>query len=224
MTMSDLKKQFYNIEDKFLLNLFLPLFRIRQCGLPKSHFYNFQKNILFIHNPKVAGNTIKDVLGLNHKYASHLTPTFLVSKKKWEESYSVVAVRHPIDRLISSYRYHTQKKYKGVYYKKYPFLHQLEIDEYFDLFKKEPFVIRPQVDYTQHYFSSKPVDFIIRYEDLNRDLNELCERLKIPINTIPHLNPSRTKYKEHSFNKAKTFWKKVINYYERDFERFNYSN
>ena len=115
---------------------------------------------LFIHNPKVAGNTIKNILHLNIDISVHIIPVYLIHPDVWEKYFTIVAVRHPVDRLISSYCYHTNKTYKGFYYKKYPFIHKLSLQEYFELFKKEPFAIRPQIDYLKHHQSNIPVDFI----------------------------------------------------------------
>lgn len=181
-------------------------------------------NLVFIHNPKVAGNSLIKLLGIELEKGnstSHQTPTFLVNKKDWETYFSILAVRHPIDRLISSYNYHTKGSYQGFFLKKYPNLHHFSFERYFEVFSKEPYVIIPQVEYTKHLMSKKQVDFIIRYENLQQDVNRLCEILNIPKHELPHLNKSPKKkinYFENAF-----FRKKVLNYYKDDFSYFDYS-
>lgn len=105
----------------------------------KYFFYHLRKSgelpnvnksleLIFIHNPKVAGNSLLEIVGINLETGlstSHQTPTYLVKKQTWEACFSILAVRHPIDRLISSYNYHTKKSYNGHFLKKYPELHQL---------------------------------------------------------------------------------------------------
>ena len=64
-----------------------------------------EKNkLIFIHNPKVAGNSLMNVIGIRLKEkesTNHQTPTFLVNRKTWETYFSILAVRHPINRLIT---------------------------------------------------------------------------------------------------------------------------
>jgi len=40
-------------------------------------------------------------------------------KKTWEEFFTFTIVRNPINRLVSSYQYHTGSNYNGYYYKIY---------------------------------------------------------------------------------------------------------
>lgn len=188
------------------------------------HYLDQQKKLLFVHNPKVAGNSIKRLLNLNPEAATHRTPSFLVSAKVWETYFSIVAVRHPIDRLISSYFYHTQQKYTGSYTKKYFALRELSFEEYFDLFVKEPFAIRPQVDYIRHYLSDKPADFIIRFESLNENIRELRKVLGLPDEgELLHLNAAKRTRNHEDFFRNGTFKKRVYAYYEEDFEVLGYA-
>jgi hypothetical protein len=190
----------------------------------KSNNNIVEKNkLIFIHNPKVAGNSLIKVIGiqLNEKEStSHQTPTFLVNKKTWETHFSILAVRDPIDRLISSFNYHTKKSYKGYFLTKYPDLHQFSFKKYFEVFSKEPYVIIPQVNYTRHLMSKKIVDYIIYYENLQDDVENLCKLIEIEDFELPHLNQSPKR--EINYFDDITFRDKVINYYREDFSYFGY--
>ncbi|WP_375577893.1 sulfotransferase family 2 domain-containing protein [Marivirga tractuosa] len=181
------------------------------------------KEIIFIHNPKAAGNSLIKLLGIELKEGestSHQTPSFLVNKRTWESYFSVLVVRHPIDRLISSYNYHTKESYQGHFLQKYPELHQFSFEKYFEVFSKEPYAIRPQIDYSNHIMSSKRVDFVLKFENLENDVEQLCSKLDISNVSVPHLNQS--KRKEIDYFKDESFKQKVINFYKKDFEYFDY--
>ncbi len=185
-------------------------------------YLNDTLKLIYVHNPKTAGTSLKKMLCLDISSAIHKTPTFLVSKETWEEYFSLVAVRHPLSRLISSYVYHTKGSYSGYYLKKYPNLHSLNLKEYFFLMKKEPWAIRPQVDYLNHMFSKKSVDYIVRFENLKEDIEELKKLLNLPGVEIPYLNSSKTEKYYDELRNDKVFLNKVIRFYRDDFHRFKY--
>jgi hypothetical protein len=185
---------------------------------------NEVERLLFIHNPKVAGNSLLKVLNIKleaGESTSHLTLTYLVSKKVWESYFSVLAVRHPLERLISSFNYHTKASYQGHFLRKYSDLHNFTFEQYFKVFSKEPYAIIPQVEYTKHLLSKKKVDFIIRYENLQEDVDKLCGILKIEKHQLPHLNQSPKK--EMNYFRDESFKQEVLKYHQEDFEYFNYS-
>lgn len=180
-----------------------------------------KNKIIFVHNPKTAGTSIKRALQLSIDNADHRIPTYLIHPKTWEEYFSFVVVRHPIERLISSFRYHSNPEYKGSYYRRYPCIHQLTFEQYFNLMVKEPYAIRPQIDYIQHSFSDKQIDMVCRFENLANDLNLVFNILGIKTK-LPHLNISPGRKRDDYF-KTEEFFKAVIKYYHDDFVTFGYS-
>ena len=184
---------------------------------------NETEGILFVHNPKVAGNSLhRFIWGDNERrYTSHRTPTFLVTKQMWETNVSIVAVRHPFDRLISSYSYHTKPEYQGYFSKKLPKLKEMTLEEYFDFFKNVPYVIMPQYYYTRHFLSKKEVDYILRFEDLENDIKEVSQKLRLNYHEIPHLNAS--KRSKANLIISDSLKQKIINYYRKDFDLLGYT-
>jgi hypothetical protein len=71
--------------------------------------------LIFLHNPKTAGTSIKESVGLAKAQfgANHKTAEFFVHPKTWESYFSFVVIRHPIDRFISSFKFHTNVNYRG---------------------------------------------------------------------------------------------------------------
>ncbi len=177
---------------------------------------NHDKKLVFIHNPKVAGTSLKRVFGVgsNHNY-----PSLLVSKHIWETYTTIVAVRHPIDRFISGFKYHTHESYTGELYRMFPTIHSMDPHWYFEMVKKDHYIV-PQVCYTVHYFSNKPVDFIIRYESLEDDVRYVCESVGIPFNGLPHHNASKSKLNVEDLDLS--LIRKLNSFYKKDFEAFGY--
>tara|TARA_Y100000782_G_C10188158_1_gene268164 strand:+ start:8261 stop:8866 length:606 start_codon:yes stop_codon:yes gene_type:complete len=181
-----------------------------------------KRKIVFVHNPKVAGTSIRKMLGMEGSI-THLTPDLLVNKKTWEEYFVVVAVREPIERFISSYNYHTSDNYKGHYSEKYPDLSDWSIQRYFETFKNEPFGIINQVNYLRHPLSEKEPDFIIRFEKLAEDIQKLIALREDLDDDFPFLNKSNKKMDLSILKEDKAFMKKLIAFYEEDYRELNYS-
>lgn len=208
-------------ESRLLLKLLNYQTEEEQNGIEGRNLLK-QTGILFIHNPKVAGNSLTNLLsGSDQKLnTSHKTPTFLVTKNTWEKYTTVVAIRHPLDRLISSYHYHTKPEYKGVFTQKYPKLKEYSFEDYFKTFSKLPYVIMPQVHYVRHAFSKKPVDYLLRYETLGSDVTKMANELHLSQNILAHLNAS--KRQPQGYFASEAFQKRVTAYYREDFEHFGY--
>jgi hypothetical protein len=182
---------------------------------------NHQKKFIFVHNPKVAGTSLRRLLGLKGDI-SHLTPGLLVPKELWEEYFVIVAVREPVERLISSYNYHTSERYDGFYLKQYPDIKSWTIEKYFDIFSKEPFGVIPQVNYLTHPLSDKKPDFIIRYENLDHDVARLMTVLKLNHKELPLLNDSGNSVNKLKSISNKKLLNKLVSFYREDYRKLGY--
>ncbi len=204
--------------------LFLSVYHLYRSaiGYPVlSSAVNHQKKIVFVHNPKVAGTSLRKLLGLEGEI-SHLTPGLLVPKKIWEEYAVIVAIREPIERLISSYNYHTGSRYNGYYLHRYPDIKQWTVEKYFDIFSREPFGIIPQINYLVHPLSEKKPDFIIRYENLNQDVKRLMRNLKFSQSELPVLNDSAYRKDQMKFISKGKFLDRLIRFYREDYNELGY--
>jgi hypothetical protein len=79
-----------------------------------------ERKLCFVHNPKCMGASLKDWLGLRTGNADHRFPTLMVNKQTWEEYRTIVVVRHPTDRFVSSFNFHCRSDYSGGYLSRYP--------------------------------------------------------------------------------------------------------
>jgi len=179
------------------------------------------RKLIFVHIPKTAGTSIKKALNLSIETATHWIPTLLVHKKTWETYFSFTIVRHPLERLLSSYYYHTSKNYTGVFYRKIPDLRNFTFQDYFRVFSQlNTSALIPQVNYIKHKYSDKPIDIICKFRNLNKDLKPIFNKLQIDLD-IPHLNKG-------SFNRANKIeierdtLEKIHEFYKEDYITFGY--
>ncbi|NEO40886.1 MAG: sulfotransferase family protein [Moorea sp. SIOASIH] len=197
--------------------------RWRDMLLPDNSSKNVDhyRRFIFVHNPKCAGTTIKKIFGPWFP-GDHRVPTVLVSPKIWERYFSFVVIRNPFERLVSSFSYHTASDYKGFYFAKYPFLHSLSLEAYFDLMSAETDALRPNIDFVSHKLSDKPIDFICRFENLEQDIIKVLYRLNIAVDTVPQENKSKHKAYVEYFADNPRLLEKCRLYYKDDLDAFGY--
>jgi len=194
---------------------------VNRYGKESSINVLHDRKVVFVHNPKCAGSSIKQALGMSTKGADHRIPTHFLHSHTWETYTTFVVVRNPFDRLVSSHTYHTSNSYLGSYLRKYPFLKELSLEAYFHLMVKEPSAIRPQVDYTKHRRSSRPIDFVCRFESLHEDLASFFRHIGHE-GGIPHRNKSAHNAYRGYF-KCDSFRHEVEAYYAVDLREFGYT-
>jgi hypothetical protein len=148
-----------------------------------------ERKIIFIHIPKCAGKAIRKAISLSNPSdgADHGTPAEIVHWETWEEYFTFAVVRNPVDRMVSSYRYHTDRMYKGGMYKRYPNIHEMNLENYIDINSHHT-----QTEMTRHKYSNKPIDMILRFEKLQEDFERLSEKINIK-NKLPKENVSKKK-------------------------------
>lgn len=173
-------------------------------------------DLIFLHNPKAAGNSLMEVLKIPLFY-NHQLPYLRFNKQEWENNKFLLAVRHPIDRLVSSFYFHTGDFYQGVFMKLFPNLKNItSLYDYFKYFSAIENTITPQYNYTYLPGSDKNIDIIIKFENLEEDLYKY-----LSINTkLPKKNISK-RIKKPTLSKEQL--KIILSYYDEDFKMFNYS-
>jgi hypothetical protein len=172
-------------------------------------------NLILLHNPKVAGTSLMEILEIPMFYNHHY-PLRRFSVEDWEKDRFLLVVRHPLDRLVSAYYYHTGSVYSGGYLKLFPNLKNMSFYEYFKYFCGIEHTITPQYNYTYRPGSDKKVDFILKFENLAEDLKS---QLGIDMN-LPKKNQTIRDRKPSLSQKEIN----IINvYYNLDFEMFDYS-
>jgi len=176
------------------------------------------RKLCFVHNPKCMGTSLKGWLGLRTDNADHQFPTLMVNKAVWEAYTTVVVVRNPVDRFVSSFNYHCRSGYSGGYTVKYPDLKEWSMEDYFERMRLEqPYAVAPQWKYAVHLNSEAEPNHLIRMEDSARGIQRLADELGIET-SVPGLNRSSGSKPTITAE----FRTALEDYYHRDFEMFGY--
>lgn len=72
-------------------------------------YVSHDRKILFVHIPKTGGSAIRELcadLGMERIGSRHNGLSDLTKSKQWRKYRIFTIVRHPVDRLISMYRFH----------------------------------------------------------------------------------------------------------------------
>ncbi len=196
---------------------------------------SLKKNFLFVHIPKTAGNTIQDVLleysedtkvtrtcqdGINcfgivsEKYSTQKHSPLREYQQKLPEIlfnnlFKFTCVRNPWDRLISFYFSPHRGKVNW------------DREAFIDFAQTVPPALSFLDTAASSQRSTNPIDFIIRYENLENDFLTVCNRIDIPCKSLPHLNKSnRRYYKDYYDNDLIEF---VHNLFANEISLFGYT-
>jgi chondroitin 4-sulfotransferase 11 len=188
---------------------------------------NLGTRFLFFPIARAASTSINQSLGLNPKINTHKQVS-CIEPRMYNGHYTSSFVRNPWDRLLSSYIWLRQIRYKDC-----------ELPNSFEEFVKKLDTERAElfpsleckIDANpmmqilhlrpMSFYLDKPIDFIGKYEKLNKDFFILCDKIGIA-RAIPNkLRVTEHKtYKSHYNKKTKDI---VSRLYKVDIEKFNYS-
>lgn len=180
------------------------------------------RKLIFIHITKTGGTSVEDALfapvgqrsALEHLWGEpnpvqagglqHLTARQVraaVGDIVFESCFRFAFVRHPVERVVSMYRYHhTRRDLLALLGLQLPRLgivsrtrRPVPVIEYLEALRTAP--THPQwmrqSDFVRGEFGSIDVDFVGRFESFQRDFAEACRRAAIdPAPTLPHAKKS----------------------------------
>jgi len=172
----------------------------------------------------------------------------LLSQKKFDDAFKFMFVRNPWDRLVSDYHYlnllasdpseacrldaHTiAAKSLFIDYKITDFTDFVNFitdhSEEYNMFPVGYLKINTLTKFATRQPWSRGnngkviVDYIGRFENLQSDFDEICEKLDIPSGTLPHINSTKRQKDWRSYYTDDTFLK-VAEFYLDDIVRFGY--
>ena len=195
-------------------------------------------NFLFVHIPKTAGNSVQSVLqqysedeiivnsyqdGINRfdlqtpKYNLSKHSRLIVYKRRLEKElyrklFKFTIVRNPWDRMISYYF----SPHRGN--------PEWDRDRFIEFVKESDSV---KSFLSTGFFNNignrpfKNLDFILRFENLAKDFELLCEKLNIEETIIPHVNIS--KHEHYSFYYDEELVNLVASRFRQEIDYFGYS-
>jgi hypothetical protein len=198
---------------------------------------------VFVHVPKTAGQSVEHVflnlvgltwetrapLLLRYNDCPELGPPRLAHLKAWEyveykylpqemfDAYFKFSfVRNPWSRVISLYRYLNQDP--GLSFKEFVLTVLKK-----QLWRKMYPFVGPQSEFVCDRDGRMLVDFVGRFESLQADFNTVCERIKLPAISLPHVNKAKVsagnEYQDYYDSESKEC---VAELYRKDIESFGY--
>ncbi|MBC8421853.1 MAG: sulfotransferase family 2 domain-containing protein [Pelagibacteraceae bacterium] len=200
---------------------------------------NHKRQLLFIHIPKNAGTTFKNILysthgdvewqkpfGTKKKYTHQPLKSFVASFPECKDYKVITIIRNPYERALSWYTYYRTPSYynkhpqmRSIHYAQQSFL---EFLKWYDRNFKSKWEMLPQ---TWWYSHKKKLhsDYQIRFENFNNDINKLCDELNMDLSfDIPHNNKSKESLEVKDVYSDESI--SIINrWYEKDFEELQYS-
>ncbi len=201
------------------------------------HLISHKYKVIFIHIGKNAGGSIIDKAGgVLHEYMGDNDErlTLFVDIQKWRERYKAefkeyfkfCFVRNPWDRLVSGYFYLQPRL------KKIPQVKKFSSFESFVLgFHRVPEIMRHHVFMPQHSSVAEDgvlfVDYVGRFEDLERDFGTVCERIGLPQPLrLTHIRKSGyggAPHKNYRHYYSKEMVRTVAEVFEEDIRMFGYT-
>lgn len=181
----------------------------------------YADNYIFVHVPKTAGTSITNaLLSGTTVIRKKAHPTFAELIKLTGEQgdrFAFAFVRNPWDRMFSFYNYylgnpkHNLKMIKG-----------MKFNEWIDNIESIPRPPKPIT--TQQVKWVEGVDFVGRFENLQKDFRKVCNTLNLQA-ILPHANPSNrhrsaTRHYYDAYNTSAR--KKIEVLFGDDIETFKY--
>jgi hypothetical protein len=166
-------------------------------------------------------NVLEILRRIHHKFRIHKNPCnkFTVSKEQYSSYFKFTFIRNPWSRAYSWYknvmRDENHKKYLKI---KRP----LSLNEFLTLYKGKG-ALRPQTCWIEDFSGSIPLDYIGRFETLDKDFEEVCKLMNVPPITLPketkkNATDYRQDYDKDSINIIRENYKKEIDLFSYSFE------
>ena len=179
------------------------------------------KKPIFIHIPKAGGTSIESIVRKHNKdlpqHCLHRTVKYY-SEEERNSGFVFSFVRNPYDRLLSAHKYLT-----GGFGTKQNTRFGKTLSSNFKHFVKNELHIymnnkvhfRPMT-----FWLNDVLDFIGKTENYEQDFNNVCDKIGIPRQKLPHKNKSKHKhYTEYYDDETREI---VAEKYAKDIEYFGY--
>ena len=195
----------------------------------KKYLITKSKYYVYFRVPKCATRTILNYLHqhtqIDFGFPRHTklnTGRNIRYDKSWDDLLKFAFVRNPWERLVSAYidKIQGDSLVQGIQLKNYK-------KKYNTFNKMVQFIKSAKLEELNEHFNSQTnllplnkLDFIGKFENLQKDFNTVCDKIGIPRQELPHINKSKHKsYTEYYDDETRQI---VAEKYAKDIEYFGY--
>jgi len=156
-----------------------------------QHYFRYRIDFVFVHINKTGGTSIEQALGLplRHRTATELRAQ--LGERIWTQRFKFAFVRNPWSRVASQYFYRVKTHQTNLGTNPIPFQEWVAraYEERDPQFRENERMFQPQVDWISDEAGNFLVDFIGRFEQLERDFTVVCSHLGRTA-SLPHAKKS----------------------------------
>ena len=187
------------------------------------------KPVIFLHNPKTGGKSLRQFLHVVR--ASHSFASDRLSEKHWLNTFSVVGVREPFERFLSDYYDRVLKQRDNGLVKIFgPDFKKISPFEYLEVIKVMPKVGGCQIQWADYPSATKPrADLVLRHETIGSWKDQMIAAgLAVGDREFPHLNRSKRADSNHldTLKMSKPDFQRleeaIRDHFRCDYEAFGY--
>lgn len=189
----------------------------RAVSLRQRYFDDF----VFIHINKTGGSSVEKALKLNFEHKTALEKIAELGRARWDKRFSFTFVRNPWEKVVSHYHYRVKTDQTNLASGRIGFGEWVKLTyggrhpSYYD----HPKMFMPQLDWISDADGRILVDFVGRFERLEEDFKEICQRLGARAE-LPHLKSSgHGGYRQYYDEDTARI---VAEWFRRDVDRFGY--
>ncbi len=164
-------------------------------------------------------NIVEFLKSIKYRYQKHsnINNQLTVTPEQYRSYFKFTVIRNPWDRVFSCYRNIMKDK-----------IHRNDIgatkDLSFNQFVSrhlDTYLLKPQTYWIKNYSGKVDLDYICRFENLNEDFVEVCQRLNVQNIQLPHkLKNKKRDYRQEYDHKSILL---VEQKYQEEIEMFNYT-
>ena len=137
-----------------------------------------------------------------------------VSRKQYQKYFKFTIVRNPWGRAYSWYKNVMRDE---IHKKNLKINDNISLNEFIKMFKGKG-MLRPQTFWLYNFSGFMPFDYIGRFENLKNDFEEICKRIDVQKNVLPHkIKGSDLDYRQYYDNESIDIVKKCVQRRNRNF-------
>lgn len=155
---------------------------------------SYEYKCIFIHQRKCAGISIMDAFGMSHNNPDrHFMNDGVLSREYHDRPnfFTFSVVRNPWDRFISGWQYCDGTRDRSL----------RDVLQYLPQFEHDyVHITRLQRDILFNHTGYLMLDKLMRFENLQEDFDEVCDRIGKARMTLPRLNQGKRRSYQEYFN------------------------